>query len=180
MTNPISWRPTDDMAAWMARRGADVAASPSLSARTRIEMGLWREAQRIDLARTGWTLAELGIIADVMQAGMAADAVSQMQRIDLARTGWKLVDMGIIAGYTQAGVTSDMVSQLPGGAVTIALHDVTPDGADRAALLSARDKASRLSACATLAMEHSVTQWWLLGLDHTAEAWRSLGIRVVG
>ena len=146
MASTITWRPTNDMAAWMARRGTDVDAPPSLSARTRTEMGLWRQAQRIDLARTGWTLAELGIIADA----------------------------------TQAGMTADTVSQLPGADITIALHDVTPDGADRAALLSARDKASRLSACATLALEHSVTQWWLLGLDHTAEAWRSLGIRVVG
>ncbi|MDK9627000.1 hypothetical protein [Propionibacterium freudenreichii] len=145
MASTITWRPTDDMAAWMTRRGADVAAPPSLSARTRTEMDLWREAQRIDLARTGWTLAELGIIA----------------------------------AATQAGMTADKVSELPGGDITIALQDFTPDGADSADLLSARDKASRLSACATLAMEHALTQWWDLGLDHTAEAWRSLGIRVV-
>ncbi|ANH49889.1 hypothetical protein BI041_gp26 [Propionibacterium phage PFR2] len=143
MASTITWRPTDDMAAWMTRRGADVAAPPSLSARTRTEMDLWREAQRIDLARTGWTLVELGILAAAMQAGM----------------------------------TSDTVSQLPGGDITIALQEFTSDSAD---LLSARDKASRLSACATIAMEHAVTQWWDLGLDHTAEAWRGLGIRVVG
>ena len=142
MASTITWRPTDDMAAWMTRRGANVAAPPSLSARTRIEMGLWREAQRIDLACTGWTLAELGIIADATQAGMAADTVSQ----------------------------------LPGGDITIALHDVTPDAT---ALQSARDKASRLSACATLALEHAIARWRALGLDHSAEAWRGLGIRVV-
>ncbi len=143
MASTITWRPTNDMAAWMARRGADVAAPPSLSARTRTEMDLWRQAQRIDLARTGWTLAELGIIADA----------------------------------TQAGMTADTVSQLPGGDITIALQDVTPDST---ALQSARDKAGDLSASATLALEHAVAQWWMLGLNHTAEAWRSLGIRVVG
>ena len=83
MANTITWRPTNDMAAWMARRGADVSAPPSLSARTRIEMDLWREAQRIDLARTGWTLAELGIIADATQAGMTADTVSQLPGADI-------------------------------------------------------------------------------------------------
>ena len=142
MTNPISWRPTDDMAAWMTRRGADVSAPPSLSARTRIEMGLWRQAQRIDLACTGWTLAELGIIADA----------------------------------TQAGMTADTVSQLPGGDITIALQDFTPDST---ALQSARDKAEGLSASATLALEHAVIQWRSGGLTHTVRDWTSLGVRII-
>ena len=143
MASTITWRPTDDMAAWMTRRGADVAAPPSLSARTRTEMGLWREAQRIDLARTGWTLVELGIMADAMQAGM----------------------------------TADTVSQLPGGDITIALQDFTPDST---ALQSARDKAAGLSASATLALEHAVAQWRADGGESTARAWAAVGVRVAG
>ena len=142
MASTITWRPTDDMAAWMARRGADVSAPPSLSARTRIEMDLWREAQRIDLARTGWTLVELGIIADA----------------------------------TQAGMTADTVSQLPGGDITIALQDCQTDAT---ALQSARDKAADLSASATLALEHAITQWRSAHLTHTARDWTSLGVRVI-
>ncbi|CEG88917.1 Protein of unknown function [Propionibacterium freudenreichii] len=30
-----------------------------------------------------------------------------------------------------------------------------------------------------IALQHAPAQWWADGLDHTAEAWRSLGIRVI-
>ncbi|WFF32385.1 hypothetical protein FAM19024_001846 [Propionibacterium freudenreichii] len=84
MAQTVSWRPTDEMAAWMTQRGTDVHDPRGLTARTRTEMEAWRAAQAIDLARTGWTLADLAIITAATIGTIPDDTVPDQPGGDIA------------------------------------------------------------------------------------------------
>ena len=69
------WRPSSEMAAWMEQRAEHVHAAGGLSARTRAEMEMWRTVQAADLARHGWTLEELQLVAHVLDGIMVTGAI---------------------------------------------------------------------------------------------------------
>ncbi|MDK9354269.1 helix-turn-helix domain-containing protein [Propionibacterium freudenreichii] len=89
-----TWRPPLVMAQWMQDRADDTDATQGLTARTRVEMSLWKRVQTHDLKAAGKTDAELDVFARSLRTGPISDedpawaasvlAVDLMERVDIA------------------------------------------------------------------------------------------------
>ena len=75
MANPVSWRPSAEMTEWLLGRAERSASLGSVSSRTRIEMELWRAGLAAELAQQSWTLAEIGMIADICNGAIVPDTI---------------------------------------------------------------------------------------------------------
>lgn len=98
---------------------------------------------------------------------------------ELARVRWSLEELGLMARSTMGtipgpGVTGGV------GVMFAALFDARRAGevADDEATTALLERLGGLSVGADAALEFAVADWWAQGLDHTAEGWASVGVRV--
>ena len=148
MAGQVTWRPTDDMAAWLEGRSERSMTPGGLSARTRTEMVLWRAVLGAELARQAWTLPELGMIADICNGTLWPDAVGG--------------SLGLIAADV-----SDAISLDPG---------VYGEkwGVDEDRVL---DKAMALGPAGDLAFADALARWWSdPDSRHSIAGWAKVGI----
>jgi len=61
------------MQAWLIERATRLARADSVPRQAKLELGLWRDHMRAELARSTWTTGEIGCIADILN-GTALDA----------------------------------------------------------------------------------------------------------
>lgn len=84
MANPVSWRPSAEMTEWLLGRAERAASLGSVSSRTRIEMELWRAGLAAELAQQSWTLAEIGMIADICNGAVIQDMIGSNAAANVA------------------------------------------------------------------------------------------------
>src|SRR5665647_3985662 len=92
----ISFAGNPDLIEWLEGRGDRSMSQESAGMRTKTELGLWRAVLRVELQRQHWTLAEMGLLADVHNGAIIYDGVG-------IHTG--MIAMGVI----------DSLPETPGG-----------------------------------------------------------------
>ena len=148
MASTVTWRPSDDMAAWLEGR-ADRSMEPGgRSARTRVEMETWRAVLAAEAARQRWTLPELGLIADVCNGTLWPDGVWTPGRVAV-----EVID----ARAGQEGTYGDRW------------------GVDEQALVG---RLTALGPAADIALADALARWWAGDHEHTIEGWAAVGVRV--
>jgi hypothetical protein len=88
-TNPINLRLNDDQAAWISDRSRRALTGESAGQRVKTELDLWRSVQEAELARLKLTLAELNLLADIMNNPIPAPVAGGYAVLELidARAG---------------------------------------------------------------------------------------------
>ena len=122
MAANVSYRPTDEMAAWLTGRAERSATPGSLAPRVRIELALWRDVLARELARQAWTLGELGAVAAVCNGTIVPDVAGRHLASEVADA--VALDPGAIEdewGISEAGLIGRLM--LLGPAADIALTD---------------------------------------------------------
>ena len=109
----ISFSAPAELADWLAGR-ADRAMSPeSIDVRAKTELGVWREAQAVELRRTTWTLPELGYLAElalgsILTPGFGALLAAESADADPATAAkWGIDQQALTAQLAGLGPVQD-------------------------------------------------------------------------
>ena len=71
----ISFAGNPDLIEWLEGRRDRNRTQESAGMRAKTELGLWRAVLRVELQRQHWTLAEMGLLADVHNGAIISDGV---------------------------------------------------------------------------------------------------------
>jgi hypothetical protein len=145
----ISFAGNPDLIEWLEGRGDRSRTQESAGMRAKTELGLWRAVLKVELQRQHWTLAEMGLLADVHNGAMIYDGVG-------IHTG--MIAMGVI----------DSLHEYPGSYGE--KHEVDED--------TIKKKVLDLGPAADNALVDAIARWWATNADHTPEGWASVGIYV--
>lgn len=148
-TDPTRLRLTDEQAEWLIDRAERTNAPGSTGQRLKTELDLWRHTLAAELRRQRWSLGELGLLADVLNGSLLADAVPG----NLGLVAVEVMD----ARVGVEGVYGDKW------------------GVDEMALV---DVLLRLGPAADIALMDAVSRWWAMDAEHTAQGWASVGVTV--
>lgn len=72
--NRVQFRVDPETMTWLDQRTDVLAASHNLSTAVQRELSLWRLAMSYELQRTGWTIQELCLLADVASGALLDDS----------------------------------------------------------------------------------------------------------
>ena len=145
----ISFAGTPDLIEWLEGRVARSMTSNSAGMRAKAELSLWRSVLKVELQRQHWTLAEMGLLADIHNGVIISDGV---------RLGSGMIAMGVI----------DSLHEYPGSYGE--KHGVDED--------AIKEKVLDLGPAADNALADAIARWWATNADHTPEGWARVGIYV--
>ena len=145
----ISFAGNPDLIEWLEGRGDRSRTQESAGMRAKTELGLWRAVLRVELQRQHWTLAEMGLLADIHNGVIISDGV---------RLGFGMIAMGVI----------DSLHEYPGSYGE--KHEVDED--------TIKKKVLDLGPAADNALADAIARWWATNADHTPQGWSSVGIYV--
>ena len=145
----ISFAGNPDLIEWLEGRRDRSRTQESAGMRAKTELSLWRAVLKVELQRQHWTLAEMGLLADIHNGAIISDGV---------RLGFGMIAMGVI----------DSLHEYPGSYGE--KHKVDED--------TIKKKVLDLGPAADNALADAIARWWATNADHTPEGWASVGIYV--
>ncbi|MEU1813258.1 hypothetical protein [Micromonospora aurantiaca (nom. illeg.)] len=152
-SKPISFRPSDELAAWLTDRSARMHEFGA-ERQARTELGLWQATLQFELRRIRLTLAEAICLASIFNSTVLDATVGQTafaEVYDAFRLARETPLPGESSYEVQYGIDEKRLTELVGG----------------------------LGPAADHALRDAFSRWWAADREPNADSFRAVGLTIV-